>query len=161
MTRVTFYTRRNCHLCDVAKEAVRGSGVPVEITEIDIDTDAKLVKRYGNDVPIIVVDGVEAFRHRVKPEEFAAYVREGGREQLNGAWKVVDEHHLERELQFPDFAQALAFTNAVGAIAEEQQHHPDIYLTWGKVRIAVWTHDVDGLTRKDLDLAAKIDRIPV
>ena len=57
-----------------------------------------------------------------------------------------------------DFAQALAFTNRIGAIAEEEGHHPDIYLSWGKVGVKIWTHKVDGLTRADFVLAAKMDR---
>ena len=87
----------------------------------------------------------------LKGEELAALARELGAE-----WRVVDEHHLEKEFRFPDFAQALAFTNKVGAIAEEEGHHPDIYLAWGKVRVTIWTHKVDGLTRSDFVLAAKI-----
>jgi 4a-hydroxytetrahydrobiopterin dehydratase len=79
--------------------------------------------------------------------------------QLGSGWRVVDEHHLETELPFPDFATALAFVNRVGAVAEEEGHHPDIYLAWGKVRITLWTHKIDGLTRSDFILAAKIDRL--
>ncbi|HEX9161746.1 MAG TPA: 4a-hydroxytetrahydrobiopterin dehydratase [Thermoanaerobaculia bacterium] len=79
--------------------------------------------------------------------------------ELGGGWRVIDEHHLEKEFRFPDFEQALSFTNAVGAIAERQGHHPDIHLAWGKVAIDIWTHKVDGLTRSDFVLAAKIDRI--
>ena len=75
-------------------------------------------------------------------------------------WTVVNEHHLERTFTFPDFAQALAFTNKVGALAEEQGHHPDIALAWGKVGITTWTHKIDGLTESDFVLAAKIDRLP-
>jgi 4a-hydroxytetrahydrobiopterin dehydratase len=71
----------------------------------------------------------------------------------------VNEHHLEKEFRFPDFEQALSFTNAVGAIAEREGHHPDIHLAWGKVGIEIWTHKIDGLTRSDFILAAKIDRI--
>jgi len=78
---------------------------------------------------------------------------------MGGGWNVVREHHLEKEFPFPDFAGALAFTNRVGALAEEQGHHPDIYLAWGKVRITIWTHKIDGLTRSDFVLAAKIDRL--
>ena len=77
--------------------------------------------------------------------------------ELGGGWRVVDEHHLEKELTFPDFATGLELTNRVGALAEEEGHHPDIYLSWGKVRITIWTHKVDGLTRSDFVLAAKID----
>jgi 4a-hydroxytetrahydrobiopterin dehydratase len=72
-------------------------------------------------------------------------------------WRAVDGHHLEKEFRFPDFVQALAFTNRVGAIAEEQGHHPDLFLTWGKVRIQIWTHKIDGLTESDFVLAAKCD----
>lgn len=75
-------------------------------------------------------------------------------------WNVVNEHHITREFKFPDFAKALAFVNRVGAQAEEQGHHPDIFLAWGKVGITLWTHKVDGLTESDFIMAAKIDRLP-
>ena len=68
-------------------------------------------------------------------------------------------HHLEREFKFPDFNNALDFTNRVGALAESEGHHPDIYLAWGKVGIKIWTHKIDGLTESDFVLAAKIDRL--
>jgi 4a-hydroxytetrahydrobiopterin dehydratase len=74
-------------------------------------------------------------------------------------WNVVEEHHITREYKFPDFAQALEFVNRVGALAEEQGHHPDILLAWGKVGITLWTHKVDGLTESDFIMAAKIDRV--
>ena len=72
---------------------------------------------------------------------------------------MVGAHHLEREFTFPDFNNALAFTNRVGALAESEGHHPDIYLAWGKVGIKIWTHKIDGLTESDFVLAAKIDRL--
>jgi len=75
-------------------------------------------------------------------------------------WTVANEHHLTRTYKFPDFKTALAFVNRVGAIAEEQGHHPDIVLAWGKVEITIWTHKVDGLTESDFILAAKIDQVP-
>lgn len=78
-------------------------------------------------------------------------------EKLGGEWRVINQHHLEKEYTFKDFAQALEFTSRVGAIAEEQGHHPDIYLSWGKVRITIWTHKIDGLTESDFVLAAKAD----
>lgn len=78
-------------------------------------------------------------------------------DQLGGGWRVVDQHHLEKEYRFKNFAQALEFTNRVGAIAEEQGHHPDIALSWGRVRLQVWTHKIDGLTESDFVLAAKAD----
>lgn len=74
-------------------------------------------------------------------------------------WDVVDEHHLRKELTFPDFVTALALVNRVGELAESQGHHPDIYLTWGKARIEIWTHKIDGLTESDFILAAKIDKL--
>ncbi|HLZ41905.1 MAG TPA: 4a-hydroxytetrahydrobiopterin dehydratase [Candidatus Sulfotelmatobacter sp.] len=74
-------------------------------------------------------------------------------------WTVTTEHHLHREFRFPDFKQALEFVNRVGAVAEEQGHHPDILLTWGKVEVTLWTHKIDGLTESDFIMAAKIDRL--
>lgn len=80
-------------------------------------------------------------------------------EQLGAGWNVVNGHHLEKEYRFQDFKEALGFTNRVGTLAEEQGHHPDIYLAWGKTRITLWTHKIDGLTRSDFVLAAKIEKI--
>jgi 4a-hydroxytetrahydrobiopterin dehydratase len=79
--------------------------------------------------------------------------------ELGGGWSCVDEHHLEKEYRFKDFRQALAFTNRVGELAESVGHHPDIHLAWGKVRLTIWTHKVDGLTESDFVLAAKADRL--
>lgn len=77
--------------------------------------------------------------------------------ELGNGWKAVDNHHLQKDYGFPDFVQALAFTNRVGAVAEEQQHHPDIYLAWGRVGVTIWTHKIDGLTESDFVFAAKCD----
>jgi 4a-hydroxytetrahydrobiopterin dehydratase len=79
--------------------------------------------------------------------------------QLGNGWKVVNEHHLEKEYLFKDFLQALAFTNKVGAVAEQEGHHPDILLSYGKVRIQLWTHKIDGLSESDFILAAKCDTV--
>lgn len=78
--------------------------------------------------------------------------------QVHG-WEVVDEHHLTRTYKFPDFKTALEFVNRVGEIAEREDHHPDIYLAWGKVQISIWTHKINGLTESDFILAAKIDAV--
>ena len=188
---VTLYTRRDCPLCDKAKTSIRAAislhRLDVAFREVDIDTDTNLRSRFNDDVPVVYIDGREAFRHHMTPEDFTNYVRGGVRRstlageacvpcrggvpplkgeelaglarQLGGGWQIVDEHHLEKEWRFPDFKQALAFTNAVGALAEEQGHHPDLYLAWGKVRITIWTHKIDGLTRSDFVLAAKIDNL--
>jgi 4a-hydroxytetrahydrobiopterin dehydratase len=72
-------------------------------------------------------------------------------------WKVINEHHLTRAYTFPDFKRALDFVNRVGALAEEQGHHPDILLAWGKAEVTSWTHKIDGLTESDFIMAAKID----
>ena len=80
--------------------------------------------------------------------------------QLGSDWKVINEHHLEREYSFKNFRDALAFTNRVGELAEANNHHPDIYLAWGKVKITIWTHKIDGLTESDFVMAAKIEQLP-
>jgi 4a-hydroxytetrahydrobiopterin dehydratase len=80
--------------------------------------------------------------------------------QLDDSWKVVDGHHLKRHFQFENFRQALAFTNRVGELAEEQGHHPDIHLAWGRVGLTLWTHKIDGLTESDFIFAAKVDKLP-
>jgi 4a-hydroxytetrahydrobiopterin dehydratase len=160
----------------------------IDLREVDVDGDETLRERFTNDVPVIYVAGVEVFRHRVDPHELAEAVRGGARpksqlasekcvpcrggvpplsgtdlhaleRELGEGWRVVGKHHLEREFTFPDFAQALAFTNRIGAVAEAEGHHPDIHLGWGHVRVEIWTHKINGLTRSDFVLAAKIDAL--
>ena len=77
--------------------------------------------------------------------------------QLGEGWEIISEHHLEKTYTFSHFKEALNFVNIVGRIAEEEGHHPDIYLTWGKVKIQIWTHKIDGLTESDFVLAAKCE----
>lgn len=79
--------------------------------------------------------------------------------QLDQSWKIVDEHQLEREFIFKNFKEALAFTNVLGQIAEEEDHHPDILLSYGKVKVLLWTHKIDGLSESDFILAAKYDAV--
>ena len=94
----------------------------------------------------------------------------GGVPPLNGSdlqklhglvprWTVEKDHHIHRAFKFPDFREALDFVNRVGTLAEEQGHHPDILLAWGKAEITLWTHKIDGLTESDFIMAAKIDRL--
>ena len=90
----------------------------------------------------------------LKGRDLARYVGE-----LGGGWSLVDERQLEKEYKFKDFREALDFTNRVGELAEEQQHHPDIYLAWGKVKLSLWTHKINGLTESDFVLAAKADQL--
>ena len=89
----------------------------------------------------------------LKGEELRKYA-----DQLSG-WNVIDEHHITKTFKFPDFKQALDFVNAAGAVAEEEGHHPDLLLAWGKVEVTIWTHKINGLTESDFVLAAKIDRV--
>ena len=81
-------------------------------------------------------------------------------EQVPG-WDVIEYHHLKRTWRFADFAEALAFVNRVGEIAEQENHHPVINFGWGRVTVKVWTHKIDGLHESDFVLAAKISRMSV
>lgn len=77
-------------------------------------------------------------------------------------WSVVERDgvpRLERVFEFPDFAQALEFTNRVGAVAEEQGHHPALLTEWGRVTVGWWTHKIRGLHRNDFVMAARTDEV--
>jgi 4a-hydroxytetrahydrobiopterin dehydratase len=89
---------------------------------------------------------------RLRGEDIARLSRD-----LDPGWRVVDEHHLERSFELPDFKSALALTNRIGALAEQEQHHPDLQLSWGKVGVVLYTHKIGGLSENDFVLAAKID----
>ncbi len=73
-------------------------------------------------------------------------------------WKVAGKS-LEKEYTFPDFASALAFVNRLGEEAERRGHHPDVFLTWGKVRVTLSTHSAGGVSASDFDLAVAADRV--
>ena len=79
--------------------------------------------------------------------------------QLDGGWHLVDGPKLEKDFKFADFRHALDFVNRVGEVAEKQNHHPDIYFTWGQARIQIWTHSIKGLSENDFILAAKIGEL--
>ena len=79
-------------------------------------------------------------------------------ENLKNDWEIIKEHHLEKEYSFKNFKEALDFTVKVGELAENQGHHPDIFLAWGKVKLTIWTHKIDGLTESDFIFAAKADK---
>jgi len=78
---------------------------------------------------------------------------------LKEGWEVIDNKKLKKIFKFRNFKEALDFTNKIGAIAEEEGHHPDIHLSWGRVVIELWTHKIGGLHENDFILAAKIDKI--
>ena len=89
----------------------------------------------------------------LKGQELESYLK-----QVEG-WSAVREHHLSKTFKFPDFRQALDFVNRVGEVAEQQGHHPDIFLAWGRTEITLWTHAIDGLSESDFIMAAKIDQV--
>ena len=89
----------------------------------------------------------------MKRQEINGYLRD-----LNG-WHVIENHHIRKVYTFADFNSSLAFVNKVGMLAEEENHHPNICFTWGKVEITIWTHKINGLHENDFILAAKTEKI--
>ena len=79
-------------------------------------------------------------------------------DQLGHGWNVVDGHHLEKTYKFKNFVDALAYTNRVGDIAEDMNHHPDILTSWGKVGVTIYTHKIDGLHEADFVFAARCEQ---
>lgn len=92
---------------------------------------------------------------QLRGAELASYLA-----TLTDGWCVVDEHHLEKSYAFPDFREALTFTNRVGDLAESQGHHPEVCVAWGAVTVRIWTYRLDALTDADFALAAAIDGLP-
>ena len=80
--------------------------------------------------------------------------------QLGNGWDVIEEHHLEKAYRFRSFRDALDFTQLIGEVSELQGHHPDILLSWGRVKVTIHTHKIDGLTESDFILASKFDQVP-
>ena len=78
---------------------------------------------------------------------------------VNNDWNLVESHHIERVWTFTNFENALEFVNEAGIICEEQNHHADFELGWGRVKAMIWTHKINGLTESDFILAAKFDEI--
>ena len=78
--------------------------------------------------------------------------------ELGEGWQLVDEHHIEKEFNFDSYLEGVNFVNEVAAIADEQNHHPEITLSYGKVKVTLWTHKIGGLSENDFILAAKIEQ---
>jgi len=74
-------------------------------------------------------------------------------------WELVGADRLERDWSFTNFADALAFVNVAGGVCEQENHHADFELGWGRVCVKIWTHKINGLTESDFILAAKIDEV--
>lgn len=88
------------------------------------------------------------------PEKYEPYL-----EQVS-EWTIRDEKFIEREFQFKDFVKAMKWVNKVAEIAEDEGHHPDIFIHgWNNVKITLWTHAIGGLSINDFVVATKIDRI--
>ncbi|MBA3470155.1 MAG: 4a-hydroxytetrahydrobiopterin dehydratase [Herpetosiphonaceae bacterium] len=98
--------------------------------------------------------------HKGAPKVTEAEMAELGKQVPN--WTVVNRENilrLERVFSFDTFVEALEFTNKVGAIAEEEGHHPALLTEWGKVTVTWWTHKIEGLHRNDFIMAAKTDEL--
>ena len=79
---------------------------------------------------------------------------------LTADWKVSHDYKtIARSFKFKNFKEAMKFVNHVAAIAEKEGHHPDIYISYNKVDIELWTHAIDGLSDNDFILAAKVERL--
>jgi 4a-hydroxytetrahydrobiopterin dehydratase len=79
--------------------------------------------------------------------------------ELDRDWHLNPAGHLERKLPFGNFAMAMDFANRVAALAEAENHHPDLHVAWGRCTVEIWTHKIDGLTESDFVFAAKVDRL--
>jgi len=79
-------------------------------------------------------------------------------EKLGDGWLLNPDGHLERTYSFQTFGDAMKLANAVAEIADRENHHPDLYVAWGKCKVEIWTHKIEGLTESDFYFAAKVDR---
>ena len=95
--------------------------------------------------------------HSGNPSALCCSVKAELLKELEG-WEMIGGF-LDKEYVFEDFAQGVEFVNKIANVAEEMNHHPDIWLAWGKVKVAIWTHAVDDLTELDFILAREIDYI--
>jgi 4a-hydroxytetrahydrobiopterin dehydratase len=95
---------------------------------------------------------IPASAGRLPADDVAAYLAE-----LGEPWRVVGDR-LRREYKVADFAAAVVLVQEIGAIADDQDHHPDLTVSYGKVGIELWTHTVGGLSESDFIVAAKVDR---
>ena len=135
-------------IAEIAKPRV------AESTKTDEDTLAgtgdRVAVRLPRETPVPRYHAAQP----LKGEELSSYL------SLISGWELIEDHHIVRNFEFPDFRSALAFVVQIGEIAEDQNHHPEILLSWGKVQATTWTHDVGGLSENDFILAGKINQIP-
>ena len=83
------------------------------------------------------------------------------RQQLDDGWNLNSDGHLERVYSYGNFEDAMELGNAVAQIADDENHHPDLHIAWGKCGVEIWTHKIDGLTESDFFFAAKVDRAAI
>lgn len=86
-------------------------------------------------------------------------ILKGFLKKLNVDWKLNDLGHLERSFTFKDFLQSMLLANKIAELAEQEGHHPDLHISWGKCGVEIWTHKINGLSESDFILAAKIDAL--
>jgi 4a-hydroxytetrahydrobiopterin dehydratase len=78
--------------------------------------------------------------------------------ELQNDWKMIDEHHLQKDYVFDTYQEALHFTNLIASLAESEGHHPELLLSFRNVRVSIWTHKIDGMVESDFIFAAKSDQ---
>jgi len=139
---------RNCHPMDVT--TMRHPALTGRISEAIINSEINLMNELAQKECVPCKGGTPP----LKGNELAQIAQ-----KLGGGWQVVEGHHLEKEYKFKNFREALDFTNKVGELAEKVGHHPDIYLAWGKVKLTMWTHSINGLTEGDFIFAAKVNEL--
>ena len=79
--------------------------------------------------------------------------------EIGNGWKINESGHLYKSFKFKDFMSAINYANKIAELAENEAHHPDLTIAWGRCDIEIWTHKINGLTESDFILAAKIDKI--
>lgn len=79
--------------------------------------------------------------------------------ELRDTWTINEFGHLYQNYAFSNFQKAMDFANQIALIAEQENHHPDLQIAWGKCAIEIWTHKIHGLTESDFILASKIEAI--
>jgi 4a-hydroxytetrahydrobiopterin dehydratase len=79
--------------------------------------------------------------------------------QISDDWKVIEMKKIAREFFFVNYRHTMEFVNKVADLAEEEGHHPDMYVFYGRVVVELWTHSINGLSENDFIMASKIDKL--
>lgn len=135
---------------------------------MDLGIKPIILLTYNYHIKLFLTTGIANMTHELRT--FKCTPCDGGTEPMGETeiakylhyiegWEVKENHHLVKLFMFKDFKEALAFTNKIGELAENEGHHPDIYLAWGRVYIVLWTHKISGLSLNDFIFAAKSDAL--